>query len=584
MMTAGRLRLLVIVVIAVGVALRLPAMSVGLGMDDFAQRAMIAGTYPVPRPWWDLFAFTHGGATELRALQDAGSMPWWTHPHLRIAPLRPLASLSVWLDVRVLGDDPLAAHVHSLVWLVAMFAAAAWTLHHALPFRVALVALVLLCLDESHAYPTAWLANRSALMAGAASFLAVGAHLRWRRDGTRYGRWLSPLATLVALACGEYGLGAVAYIVAYEAWGRSGRRIDRVRALAPVALVVVAWAVVYGLAHAGAYGSSIYIDPLREPVAALRAAATRIPALLGGLVLALPTGRWAVDATTARLQLWLGVATIVGLVAWAVRWRPTSIDHPRWWVLGAFGATLPALGGFPSARLVVLGALGIAVVLAHVLVRAFDEVRAQHGPARWAWATVLLGVAFAHGIVAPWWGQQEQSALGVQHRGAEAMVATLPLANDEGEGLRVVVLCASDPMTLLYPPSMREHAGHPRPAAWWVLSMTPGHHELRRVSDRAFELRPLRRAMLRGVFEQLFHRPPPVFAAGTRIELSGLMTQVLETDAEGFPTAVRFTFDRPLEDPSLRFVLATASGYFRYPFGPIGAVTELGSEPPAWPK
>ena len=568
-MTPRGARLLLILVIVTGVALRLPSLWVGLGMDDFAQRAMIDGSFPVARPWWDLFGFTHGAPDELARLQAAGFMPWWSHASLKIAPFRPLASATIWLDVRALGDDPVLAHVHSLVWLAAMLTAAAWTLRYALPFRVAVIALVLLALDESHAYPTAWLANRNALMAATFAFVAVGAHLRWRRESARGFAWVAPVATAAALLSGEYGLGAVAYIVAYEAYGRRSALPGRAKALAPTAVVLVGWAVLYTAADAGAHGSSIYLDPIREPAAALSAAAQRVPILLASLCWSLPTGTWSLTDAGLERQVWLGVGALVALFGWGRLWEVSSVDRPGWWALGAVGAVLPALGGFPAARLTVLGALGICVVLGYVLDRAYEMVLTGRGASRVAWGVVALAIAFGHGVLAPWRGQDIQSALAVQHHAAHEAVQTLPMAPLEGPGLRMVVLCASDPMTLLYPPLIRHHDGLSAPASWWVLSLTPGRHELRRIDERTLQLRPQARPMLQGVLSQLFRRPPPQLPEGSRIDLPGMQVHVV-ADEDGYPTVVRYVFDRPLHDPSLRFVLATERGFIAFPIGPVG--------------
>ncbi len=568
-MTPHRARLLLLLVIVAGVAMRLPSLWVGLGMDDFAQRAMIDGSFAVARPWWDLFGFTHGGPDELARLQAAGFMPWWSHSALKIAPFRPLASATIWVDVRLLGDEPMLAHAHSLLWLTAMLAAAAWTLQYALPFRVAVIALVLLSLDESHAYPTAWLANRNALMAATASFVAIGAHLRWRRESARGYAWLAPMATAVALLCGEYGLGVVGYIFAYEAYGRRSALPNRARALAPTLVVLVGWGVLYTLANAGAHGSSIYLDPIREPAAALAAAVQRIPILLASLCWSLPTGAWSLTDAGLERQVWLGVGALVALFGWSRLWEVSSVDRPGWWALGAIAAVVPALGGFPSSRLTVLGALGISVVLAYVLDRAYETVQTAKGTPRVVWGAIALAIAIGHGVLAPWRGLDIQSALATQHAAARRAVQTLPMTPQEGAGLRIVVLCASDPMTLLYPPLIRHHDGLPAPAAWWVLSLMPGRHELRRIDERTLQLRPMDGPMLQTVVSQLFRRPPPRLPEGTQVDLGGMQVQVVADD-DGYPTVVRYVFDRPLHDPSLRFVLATDRGFVQFPLGPVG--------------
>jgi hypothetical protein len=572
---AARRGWVVLAVIAVGVLLRLPALDAGLSMDDYAHRAMVAGTYPVPRAWWDALAFSHGDPAEVKALQDAGFLPWWSDPGLRIAPLRPLASALLWVDVRLLGDDPVLGHVHSLVWLASMFAAAWLVLARMLPPAVAIVALGLYALDDSHAFGVAWLANRSVLVVATFAFLSVAAHLHARELGWAPGRWLAPVCLGLALAAGEYGLGAIGCLVAYEALGRSDARRDRVRALVPALAILVAYAIVYAIADAGGRGSSLYIDPVREPIAALRALAERLPILLGNLVLALPTGELSITEQGRHVQAWVGGAAFLAIALWCLRpvgLRPGTVEHPRWWVAAAFLATLPQISAFPSARLLVVPSLAMAVVLARLLVIA--TTRAWHGDrtlARASWGIVAATLAVLHGGLAPWWAQRELASIGAFGRAAQAAVHTLPLPADASAGdLSVVVLSSADPMTLLYPPLMRDAEGLERPHRWWVLSGTPGPHELVREDARTLVLVAQRGPMLRTQVEQVFRRAPPGFAVGDRVALDGMTVEVVSADDGGFPSSIRVRFDRDLDDPSLRFVVASPRGYLRYPLGPVG--------------
>jgi hypothetical protein len=57
------------------VVLRLPTVTVGLHMDDLAQRAMVEGAYPVARAPWDLYTFSSGEPAEVRTLVGAGALP-----------------------------------------------------------------------------------------------------------------------------------------------------------------------------------------------------------------------------------------------------------------------------------------------------------------------------------------------------------------------------------------------------------------------------------------------------------------------------------------------------------------------------
>ncbi len=179
--------------LGLGAGLRIPALLSPFHSDDYQQLAMLHGRFTLKRAPWDLFWFGPRSSTELHRLVDFGFDPWWTSPHHRLSMFRPLSSLLIWLDDRLFGLDPLAWHLHSLLWWVALIAAVAALLASLLPKRVAALALLLFALDEAHNAPLTWLANRSTLVAATFGALGLWAHLRARRAGGGWGGgWRAP--------------------------------------------------------------------------------------------------------------------------------------------------------------------------------------------------------------------------------------------------------------------------------------------------------------------------------------------------------------------------------------------------------
>ncbi|MBC8072433.1 MAG: hypothetical protein IAG13_29185, partial [Deltaproteobacteria bacterium] len=298
----------VLAIIAVGVALRWPALSVGFAMDDWAQLAMLDGSDPRARGAFDLFVFAEPASMQLAL--ERGTLPWWTDPELRLAAMRPLSSALVAIDVRLFDHDPRLFHLHSLLWWIAMLLVAARLLWLVLPHRWALLTFALYVADECHGFPLAWLANRNAIVAATFGFAAVIEHVRWREHAIGHVRWTSMLALALSLAAGEYGLCAAAFIVAYEL---TGERVARLRALTPMLVVLLAWVLLHRLGGYGSFASGAYLDPTREPIAWFVAALQRVPVLLGGFVLALPTGTLALYPDTLALQIGAGVIAIAAL-------------------------------------------------------------------------------------------------------------------------------------------------------------------------------------------------------------------------------------------------------------------------------
>ncbi len=562
----------VFAIACVGVLLRWSALGVGFAMDDWAQLAMLDGSWPAERGPTELFVFADGSPAEHQRVLDRGALPWWTDPELRLSAMRPLSSALVWLDVRMFGHDPWRFHLHSLVWWIALVLVVARVLLQLLPQRLALLALGLWVLDECHGFPLAWLANRNAIVAATFGVLAIGEHVRWREHGSAVARGMSIVALVLALAAGEYALCAVGMLIAFEA---AARRPDRLRALAPVVLVLLAWACLYRLGGHGSFASGAYFDPAREPIAWLGAALVRVPVLLAGMLLALPTGQLALFPSTIVWQAALGVLAVLGVAALlpGVLQRSTpERARLRWAVLATLVAMLPIASSFLSARLLLVPAITGHVVLAALvldgLAHARDASRRMAARARAALAVVLLAV---HVGLAATWSVVELRDIAEVDRRASALALGMPLDDRRIAEQRVVVLTANDPATLLYPPFVRHFAGHPLPRAWWVLSLAPRPHRLRRTAKDAFELDVEDGAMLRTPVEQLLRRRDRLPRVGERIALDGLTVEIVATDDESFPTTVRYTFDRALEDPSLVFLLVTRRGMIRYPMGPIGA-------------
>jgi hypothetical protein len=577
-------RIAVWILVFVGVVLRLPSIWVGFGMDDFAQLAMLGGVYPAERAPWDLFTFSDGSRAEVQRLMDRGSLAWWSDPSLRLSALRPLSSLLTWLDVQVFGHRAALHHVHTLVWWAVMALVISRLLLRLLPARWAVLAFALYVLDECHTYPIGWLANRNAIVSATFGFAAVLAHVRWREDGRRGQAWLAALCLALALAGGEYGLCAVAYVGAYELAGvaRSNRTW---RAWVPLVCVLVVWAVVHRAFGYGSQGSTVYVDPLREPGAWVQAALVRVPILVADMLLAIPTGKLAFFPDLMRMQALLGplaLAVVGGLVPGALKRLP--VDQRRrlaFACLAAFLSLLPVASSFVSARLLLIPGVAGHVVVAALVLDGWDAARDPERRRGWIGRLrILAGAALActHVGLATYWGLEETISIGELNRGTRTASLSMQVDDATVADQRLIVLTAADPMTLLYPPTVRWVEGLPLPRSWWVLSMAPRPHRMRRTAANQFELEVVDGAMLKGPVEQLFRRPDHPFAVGDTVALDGLRIEILGLDDEARPIRARYTFDRRLEHPSLVFLLATRRGMIRYPMGPVGATVTV---PPA---
>jgi len=102
---------------------------------------------------------------------------------LKIVFWRPLSGLLIRIDHALFGDLTWPYHLHSLLWWIALLAAAGLLLRRILPGAVGLLAILIFTLDESHVLLAGWISNRNTIVAALPAVLRFLAHVRWRLDG-----------------------------------------------------------------------------------------------------------------------------------------------------------------------------------------------------------------------------------------------------------------------------------------------------------------------------------------------------------------------------------------------------------------
>ncbi|MCB9741451.1 MAG: hypothetical protein H6740_02480 [Alphaproteobacteria bacterium] len=548
----------------------------GFMLDDYLHLFLLAGgdeSYVTGA--WDLYRFTDGDPDHMLAMMNQGPHPWWSDPEVRIAFMRPLASLAANLDWRLFGAAPLGYHVHSSLWYLALVGAAWLLLRRALPGAVAGWALLLFVFEDAHAHTVAWVANRNALIAATPAFLGLLAHLRWREDGWRPGLPLSLLGLALGLGGAEAAVGVAGYWLAYELFAAPGRPAERARALAPVAALLGAYLALHGWMGYGAERSGTYLDPRSQPLDWLLAAPGHGLALVGALVFNAPVDVWYFSRALRPPLALTGLAGL-GLILALLRWAwpglaPETRRAVRWLGPGALFSMIPTLSVFPMARLLVVPSLGAAVVLAAVLVR-FGELRggAMSGLARVS-CGLLVGL---HVVLAPASWLLVGPGLGALSKTYEALALGAEVDDARITEQRVVLPAAPDPVVAYYTFVTRFVYGHPKPLSHRVLSLAPHPHLLTRVAEDAFELEVVGGELLTTPLETMFRTREAALGVGEVVRLEGMDVEVLDVGEEG-PKRLRVRFDRPLEDPSLLFLGWEAGGLRRLTMPPVGETLRL---------
>jgi hypothetical protein len=576
----------VLAVVALGVALVLPSVRAGFFADDYLQVAQLEGWGANPGSPLDLYAFVPHDRARVAALVDLGA-PYFIAPKLELHFLRPLSSALMALDHALWGRRPLPYHLHTLLWYAALLAVVGALYRRAAPRSLALLAFLIFCLDDGHALSVTFIAARNAVVSCVLVWLGLGAHLRWRIHDWRTGAWLAPLLGALGLAAGEMGLGALAYLVA---WELCERRPGWRRALVPTALLVTGYFIVYRLLGGGAHASGAYLDPFGDPLGFLAALPARLALLFGNLVLRTPIDSAFLDDRLRTPLVAVGVAAAAVVALWLPhalrRLPPDEAARVRWLGLGAAGALVAGTPGALGDRLLFAAGLGGSVVVAALLRDAWQLFRARR--ARLLAALALLSFGLPNLAIAAValpgktvffarmfdryrrLAREAEIAAPVPARVVVVALDDLfPLdlldvrALEQGrtpEELRPIA--RGEGGTLAGPDTLGELGGG-------VLSMSAAAHRLRRTGADTLELSTPDGTMLDGAWPALFRARSMPLRRGAVVRTSYMIATVLD-DRAGRPTRVAFQFTKPVDDPSLIFLMFRDGGLRRLSMPPIG--------------
>jgi hypothetical protein len=245
---------------------------------------------------------------------------------------------------------------------------------------VAGLAGLFFAIDDAHAAPAAFLANRNATISAVFAFASILVYDRWRRENWRPGMWLTPLFLGLGLLGGESAVGGGAYLLSYALFIDRGSLRKRLLAITPTAAVGVGWWLAYKALGYGASNSALYIDPGSDPLRFFGAVLERAPLLLMGQ-LGFPPSDLSTLAShqVARGHWFFAVAglTVLAALAWPLLRRERTA---RFWTLGMVLSLLPACATFPSDRLLVMSGLGGMALISIFVATALGDAGQLAGP------------------------------------------------------------------------------------------------------------------------------------------------------------------------------------------------------------
>lgn len=495
-------------------------------------------------------------------------LAWWRAPDLEITFFRPLSAATHLLDNLLWPELVPLHHLHSVLWYGLAIAALTWMCRQVSASVVTATFMALLfAIEDSHGMPAGWIANRNSLVTLFFGSLAIGLHVRWRRGDGAWNGLASWGSLALGLAGGESALGAVAYIVAWEACFKQGTLLRRALALAPTLLVVVGWRLLYNGLGFRTWNSGLYIDPGREPLAFLQAAVERAPLLL--------LSQW----TQAQVDLFIAfprplqvlssfLAGVCALALLALFRRALLQDaEARFWALGMALAVVPVCATFPMDRLLTFTGIG-AFGLLGVQVRRLgwlDGVVELEAGRLLRWGTGALVVL--HLLIAPPLLALRSYSPSMLYAAAEDGASFVPSEAPAQDEVWVVV--NGFDLFAMYMPILRAEKDQTVPGSLEILGCVLAAQEITRSDERTLVLRP-EGGFLKYSIEHLTRSPSLPFQVGQKIQRARMEVEILEVLPDGRPSAVQFRFDTSLEDRSIRWFQADGFSSVAWTPPPVG--------------
>ncbi len=582
------------IVIVLATLLLLPSLTTGYAVDDHLHRivmrdeTLIAGFAPSKL---DLFEFASGDPADMQQLMDRGIFPWTTEPTLRLRFMRPLSALTHVVDDALWPEAPALAHLQNLAWFALLLVVVARLyrrIHVASTQRwVAGLALLLYALDDAHAPTVGWIANRQAIIAAVFGFAALLAHharaaSEWRSQTSRAtsiaARLAAPLLLALSLLAGESGIASVGYLFAYTV--TIDRRPDRWRALIPHAVVVLAWGVTYVALHYGAKGSGLYVEPLADPLGFAQAAVSHLPVLVTGQFAGIWSELYAALTGTAATLFVVGCSVYVLLLLDVLKVTLKVSPEARFWALGMFLSVVPICSTIPADRLLIFVGVG-AMGLVACFISAPEGIPGVTSASRVRRVSVnlwLYGLVLTHLVIAPLVlpiRSLTMKTVGDSMRRADDSVPSDASIADK----TVIAINPPADTYLAFVPIMRASmasSGRPAPRHVRWLAVGQTDIEVTREAPNTLRVSPAG-GYLAMASEQLVRDPDNRFDLGQRVMLTGVTVEVVALTDDGRPASTRWTFDRPLEDPSLLWLQWSDHpiGFAPYTPPPVGTTSTL---------
>ncbi len=546
----------------------LPSLTVGLQLDDWLHRMILLDRMVIPpaedASLFGLFSFFSGDTEQIKQCIDLGVVPWWTLQNIRVSFWRPISEITHWIDYRLWPNFPSMMHLQSILWFSGVVFAVSKLYKKLLgPTFVAGLAALLYAIDDAHAMPTAWIANRNALIAVFFGAFSLLTHIKWRKDGWKPGIIIAPFFLLLGLLSGEAVIGICGYFFAYALFVDNCSYLKKLLSLFPYITVTVIWWFTYKYLGFGTWGSGTYIDPGQEPFLYTSNFISSAPILL--------LSQWALPPAQTSSFLPKDLFIIYWLLAVSFILTLSIILLPlirksaiaRFWTLGMIIALIPICTTFPHDRLIFFVGIGAMGLLAQFFTSWFNK--AEWLPTKKTWLIpakiFIIFFIIVHLVLATIF-------LPI---GTKMDLVLNEIINDSTENELLDADFPDQHLILMNPPGAfhvlntgimrylknKKISKHSRMLG---TGSVPLH--ITRTDSQTLEILS-EKGYIPSYLDVLFRGRAHPMTVGQKVELTGLSIEVLSLTKDLQPKNVRFIFSVPLESSALKFLQWKDGNYTR---------------------
>lgn len=516
-----------------------------------------------------LYRFFDGNPQHMSAIISAGFQPWFSTLDRKMNMCRHLSSAFTALNYQISGLNPVGYVLHSVLWYLVIIVLVGLLVRRIVPdsgdgahHPVSFITVIIFALAYRNAFFIYYGGARWMLITMAFGLAGLLAHIKWREQDWKPGRFLSLTAFLLALLAGEAWLAILAYLAAYELFGRSDPIKKRISALLPAAVMAFIYLIIYRLMNYGTANLAIYSNPFNDPIGFISTLPLKVASMLGdmffGIMSVFGVNPRAPSGALSTYLAGIGALVLVGLLFYPV-WSSAPPPQRRkfnWLMIGTAAAMLPMASVNPHPRVVLILFIGGSIILASIVHHWWKKIRQKPKSLAWIGGVACIGLLGIHIILSTyyWFIDARWTKLWLDdwNKFQEQAVLTELKPHQKAiflNGTCGLNLSGSLSFSGYY---YRKAKDLPMPESWWPLSYLEKNNRYHRTAENKLELEIIEGSLLDHPYIQEVRNLDVPFKKGEIRRFSGFQVIILEVNKDG-PTRMEFTFERSLDDESYCF-------------------------------